>query len=649
MSSNKYLEAIKDNDLFRGIDLNSINFSYESKRLAEFKEGDLVYSSGDPSDSVYLILDGEVKLKLTNLKRLFYKNAKEFVGEREIISGTERNSSALANSNCTLYKIDSDILKKLLETSPDLRSRLKVDGDIPSDKPEPEVVVPESIKDKTTPILPVEPQKFDLNQFKDFETSSKQVVDIDNIKVSHYEQEPNLDDIIQQKYLQSDNKSLKTQLLDDPDDLGNWVITENIVDKSQPTQKKTNNDNEKIEVDEIISSQMNHESEVISHASSSTQAHNDLISDTGDLHLNAKNIIEFLLHKTYSQIGALYILSADKTHLEELYQTNESIYKGKKSLKDGITGIAAKEKKIKFAVSYAKDINFDPETDLPNEFTGETIMFIPFVDEKNEFIGIAQLGTNETVFTKTEENEIKDCAVKLTHLLKPVKKPVQKSSVKVGSYTDISKFAKFLLQDVKAPLLTVRHYSSILSRFDLSEEVQKVITLLSAQTTTVIDLVQSAIDYSEKNSKVKLETISFNEFMDQTLTFLSDYVESRNVKLFKKLGPDTMVKIDSRKFYVACFYISKFACDVMKSGGNIYFSSNIIDNTLLLTVKDENKTIQELDVDSLFNPNLFNDHGENIGLSLSIAKFIIESMNANMKLQFNNPGLLYQISIPVSS
>lgn len=649
MSSNKHLEAIKENDLFKGIDLNSINFSYENKRITEFKEGDLVYSSGESSDSVYLILEGEVKLKLSNLKRLFYKNAKEFVGEREIISGTERNSSALANSNCILYKIDADVLKNLLEISQDLRSRLKVDGDLVLEKPEPEVVVAESIKEKTTPVLPGETQKFDLNQFKDSETTSKTVVDIDNIKVSHYEQEPNLDEVIQQKYLQSDNKSLKTQLLDDPDDLSNWVITENNLEQSQSAKKNIHNDNEKIEVDEIITSSPSNESELKFSRNTSSNDDDNLISDTGDVHLNAKNIIEFLLHKTYSQIGALYMVSEDKTHLDEIYQTNESIYKGKKSLKDGLTGIVAKEKKIRFAVSFSKDINFDPETDLPNEFSGESIIFIPFVDSKNELVGIAQLGTNETVFTKTEENEIKDYAVKLTRLLKPVQKPVQKSSVKVSSSTDISQFAKFLLQDVKSPLLTVKHYSSILSRFDLSEEVQKVISLLSAQTNTVIDLIQGSIDYSDKNCKAKLETISFNDFMDQTLTILSDYVESRNVKLFKKLGPDTKVKIDSRKFYVACFYISKFACDVMKNGGNIYFSSELIDSTLHLTIKDENKTINEFDLNNLFNPNLFNDHGENIGLSLSIAKFIFESMNANIKLQFNNPGLLYQISIPVSS
>lgn len=649
MSSNKHLEVIKNNDLFKGIDLNSINFSFENKRLVELKEGDIIYSSGQPSDSIYLILDGEVKLKLTTLKRLFYKSGGEFVGEREIISGVERDSSALANSNCTLYKIDADFIKQLIEKSVDMRARLNFDGESAEAKAETDVFVPETIKDKTTPLLPIEPQKFDLNQFSDIESISKPVVDIDNLKVSHYEQEPDLDEVIQQKYIRSDNKSLKTQLLDDPDDLSNWVITESDIDKASTSQKQPILDNEKIEVDEIITAHPQNKLEATTPETTSNKPSNGFPVDSGDLNLNAKHIIEFLLNKTYSQVGALYLLSSDKQHLEEIYQTSESIYKGKKSVKDGITGIVAREKKIKFSASFQKDLNFDSEIDLPNEFSGETIIFIPFTDEQNELTAIAQLGTNETVFTKTEENELKDYAVKLAGLLKPGQKPIQKSSVKVSSTTDISHFAKFLLQDVKAPLLTVKHYSSILSRFDLSEEVKKVITLLSAQTSTVIDLIQGSIDYFEKNTKVKSETISFNEFLDQSLTVLSDYVESRNVKLFKKLGADARVKIDARKFYVACFYISKFACDIMKNGGNIYFSSEVNDNIVQLSIKDENKVIKETDLINLFDSNLQNDNSENIGLSLSMAKFIIESMKADIKLHFNSPGLVYQISIPVSS
>lgn len=642
MSSNKYLEAIKENDLFRGIDLNSINFSFDSKRIVELKEGDLVYSSGQPADFVYLILEGEVKLKLTTLKRLLFKRAKEFVGEQEIISGTERNSSALANSNCILYKLDADVLRNNLESSANLQSRLNTETETVTEKPATEFSIPLITPEKTAPVISAEPQKFDLNQFKDFEPDRKTVVDIDNIKVSHYHREPDLDDIIQEKYLKSDNQSLKSQLLDNTNDLGNWVITETNLDISSPAKKTSFHDNEKIEVDEVITPSGRRHTE-------STEQQNTLLPNTGDLQLNAKNIVEFLLQKTNSLVGAVYVVSSDKNYLEELYQTNESIYKGRKSLKSGITGAVAKDKKIRYAVSFKSDVNYDPETDLPNDFSGNTLIFVPFVDDKNELLAIAQFGNNETMFTKNEESDLKDYASKLAGLFRPDQMPVQKALIRTAMSTDISQFAKFLLNDVKAPLLTVRHYSSILSRFDLADEIKKVISLLSAQANKVIDLIQGTLDYAEKNTKVKMEAVNFNEFMEQSLSVLSEYVESRNVKLFKKLGMDARIKIDTRKFYVACFYISKFACDVMKSGSNIYFSSELNDNTLNLIIKDENKTVKESDVDNLFNPNLFNDSGENIGLSLAISKFIIEAMNANIKLQFNNPGLLYQISIPVSS
>lgn len=642
MSSNKYLEAIKENDLFRGIDLNSINFSFDSKRIVELKEGDLVYSSGQPADFVYLILEGEVKLKLTTLKRLLFKRAKEFVGEQEIISGTERNSSALANSNCILYKLDADVLRNNLESSANLQSRLNTETETVTEKPAAEFSIPLISPEKTAPVISAEPQKFDLNQFKDFEPDRKTVVDIDNIKVSHYHREPDLDDIIQEKYLKSDNQSLKSQLLDNTNDLGNWVITETNLDISSPAKKTSFHDNEKIEVDEVITPSGRKHTE-------STEQQNTLLPNTGDLQLNAKNIVEFLLQKTNSLVGAVYVVSSDKNYLEELYQTNESIYKGRKSLKSGIIGAVAKDKKIRYAVSFKNDVNYDPETDLPNDFSGNTLIFVPFVDDKNELLAIAQFGNNETMFTKNEESDLKDYASKLAGLFRPDQMPVQKALIRTAMSTDISQFAKFLLNDVKAPLLTVRHYSSILSRFDLADEIKKVISLLSAQANKVIDLIQGTLDYAEKNTKVKMEAVNFNEFMEQSLSVLSEYVESRNVKLFKKLGMDARIKIDTRKFYVACFYISKFACDVMKSGSNIYFSSELNDNTLNLIIKDENKTVKESDVDNLFNPNLFNDSGENIGLSLAISKFIIEAMNANIKLQFNNPGLLYQISIPVSS
>lgn len=86
----------------------------------------------------------------------------------------------------------------------------------------------------------------------------------------------------------------------------------------------------------------------------------------------------------------------------------------------------------------------------------------------------------------------KDFRAKLNEKTIATEKP------KVINSTGLTQIANFLMQDVKAPLLTVKHYSSILSRFDLSDEVKKVIKLLSSHTNSVIDFLQASIDFSEK-------------------------------------------------------------------------------------------------------------------------------------------------------
>ncbi|MDP2364685.1 MAG: GAF domain-containing sensor histidine kinase, partial [Ignavibacteria bacterium] len=361
----------------------------------------------------------------------------------------------------------------------------------------------------------------------------------------------------------------------------------------------------------------------------------------------AKQILEFLLHKINSDVGAIFLFSTESQMLEEIYQTNESIHKGKISIKRGITGLVAKEKEIRFAVSFLNDINYNQEADRPNGFLGETLIFIPLVDDKNNLLGLAQIGSNETMFTKAEEKNIKEHSNYCSKILQQSLNLIP--SIVLSSKSELNQISNFIMQDVKAPLLTVKHYSSILSRFDLPDEVKKVIASLSGQTNSIIDLLQASIDFSEKNTKNKLEVINFDDAMNHILIPLSEYVESRNVKLFKKLGCDAKVKIDTKKFSVANYYISRFACDVMKHGGNLYFSSHIEGANAVLTIKDENKFISVNHLEKVFDPAFNNDNDEIIGLSLAISKFIIESMKGLITVQLSDSGTIYLVSIPISS
>ena len=565
MNSNKTIESVKANDLFKGLDFDSLNIPFDAKNFIEFKEGDLIYSSGQPSDFAYLLIDGEVKIKLNAIKRLFFKSPNEFFGETEVLQNESRNSSAVANKDCLIYKIEENLFNKFhnessslsaaalpeekqesienpvippvaepinetanvdLPMEPEKVSLDTIDDTSPQYETteelnkfelpvEPEKVSLDNLVDNSPRFetteelnkfeLPAEPEKVNLNNLVDIRPKYETTIDLDKIEIPHYEQEPDLDAFIQKKYLENDNKSLKSKLIDDPDDMTNWVITEGSL--------------------ETVS-------------------------------------------ESYSESSTLRKSEAPNT--------------------------------ISSAANVKKDLSSE---------------------------SVSEFGFNKSSSTQiSSETE---------HTVS-------------SSISDLSQVSNFIIKDVKAPLLTIKHYSSILSRFDLPEEVKRVISLLSSQATSVIDLLQSSIDFSEKNTKTKLEAVGFNEVMDNNLTLLSDYVESRNVKLFKKLGEDVKIKIDTRKFYVACYYISRFACDMMKQGGNLYFSSQVDDAKVMLTIKDESKIEGNENEQKFFDPAYTGSNGENLGLSLAITKFIIESMNGSINLQPSDSGTSYLVSFPVS-
>ncbi|HEX7358738.1 MAG TPA: cyclic nucleotide-binding domain-containing protein [Ignavibacteriaceae bacterium] len=502
MNNHKTIDLIKSNDLFKNLDFDSLNFPYDENNFLEFKEGDLIYSSGQSSDNVFLLIDGEVKIKLNTIKRLFFKSPNEFFGEAEVLQKEPRNSSALANTNCMLYKIDENFVNKLFNDHSPIKVNLNPDGKIESTENNNDIKIIEQETESSETAFPesvVENEKssYDFNHPEDENNLQEDVLIDNNNTDPGYYPESETDYSLEEKYPDSNENNFNP-----------WEFN---------TSKETSN---------FIRTDLNPES----------------------------------------------VLNSATETLDDFESGN-------------------------------KEMNPEIEPDEINE-------------TENSY------SISEPTTQKFEQFEINSDA--------------------------LSKFAEFIMQDVKSPLLTIKHYSSILSRFDLSDEVKKVISLISSQTISVLDLLQASIDYSEKNTKTKLDEVSFNEVMNNNLIMLSDYVESRNVKLFKKIGEDAKVNIDVRKFYVACYYISRFACDMMKHGGKLFFSTKIENNSVVLNIKDENVIVTKEILDKVFDLTFVTANESYTGLSLAISKFLLEAMQIDLQLQTDGSGTNYIVSIPVS-
>lgn len=113
MTNQNYLKLVQNNLLFNSVSESFLKSFFKPKNLITIQEGSLIFSSGDESNEIYLILEGEVKIKFCDNRHISYKSNSDFVGEKEIIEKTKRVSFAIANTDCKLYRIDAEELNNL--------------------------------------------------------------------------------------------------------------------------------------------------------------------------------------------------------------------------------------------------------------------------------------------------------------------------------------------------------------------------------------------------------------------------------------------------------------------------------------------------------------------------------------------------------
>jgi CRP-like cAMP-binding protein len=101
------LRLLKSNTLFRGIPFSEVKPYFKPKNFFQVKEGETIYSLGSNAEEIFLIVEGEVKLKFSEPRRIEKKYILDFFGEAEVIDNCKRYSIAVANNNCILYRISS--------------------------------------------------------------------------------------------------------------------------------------------------------------------------------------------------------------------------------------------------------------------------------------------------------------------------------------------------------------------------------------------------------------------------------------------------------------------------------------------------------------------------------------------------------------
>lgn len=123
MSANKNLTELVENiALFKNFSKKDRKKICEMCKLIKFKEGQIIFNEGERDDSLYIILNGRVKILKSRTDKnilLAELNKGDFFGEMEILhpSRSGRTASAVASSDAELLKITKQEIDKAIKNS----------------------------------------------------------------------------------------------------------------------------------------------------------------------------------------------------------------------------------------------------------------------------------------------------------------------------------------------------------------------------------------------------------------------------------------------------------------------------------------------------------------------------------------------------
>jgi len=97
--------------------MNTLDLFADETEFTEFRAGETIFREGEPGDSMYVVLEGAVDVKVGD-EKFIVAGPGEILGEMALIDASARSATAVARNNCKLVPIDEKRFSTLVQQTP---------------------------------------------------------------------------------------------------------------------------------------------------------------------------------------------------------------------------------------------------------------------------------------------------------------------------------------------------------------------------------------------------------------------------------------------------------------------------------------------------------------------------------------------------
>lgn len=667
MPVTRTVRDIKNNKLFTGVKETLLNSLFDQKQIKEAREGEIIYRTGDASHSLYLIIKGEVRVKFPTVGYVSNKIFNDFFGEKEMAEETKRISTAMAFSRLIYYQIDKSDLHILFKKNSIVEENFKKSGEFKLPEPSLDTERKINFADRDKPIRF---RAFANEAKSDNETKSEKApppVQTQQLlpDLEQIDQSLDLDD----EFILEDNTELEMAL----EELSELAAQE----KFEPIESFQEEKEEAIpDIEEDTSKPP---TEIFELPVQSTEKFTNLIKSPTDeksfdqpfetgINREIVRRIFLALNRIFSGISMTELVKNTKRAIKDLTNSesadlifidekNSSMFRllshdGKMKneyfqITDGLTGSCAiKKAPINFDRP-TEDSLFNAKIDHPGPSRMKRILYFPVLSDVGETIAVVQTARDNKKFTEDELSYLMMISKQLETAIsrtKTLELLLNKEKLNSGK-----KLREIITKEIHIPLEIIDSYTRILHSKNLPSDTDDIIRMLQKQASSIIDLSDSILKVLLDEIVLEKNKIHFNEFIDDVLELLSEYCETKEVKLFKKIGDGALVDIDRAKLYTAIFQFIKTGVEDCRNDGKIYFSTEFIDETISISIQNEGKGVVVFPEGEILDYFYYNEKIKESEVHLLLAKKIITAHSGSVDVEgIKGVGSTFKISLPIA-
>jgi signal transduction histidine kinase len=649
---------IKNNKLFTDLKEAALSTFFDQKEIKEAREGEIIYRTGDQSNELYLIIKGEVRVKFPTSSYVANKSYNDFFGEKELVEETKRISSAMAFSKLIYYRIDKSALKNLIKKNPAIDENLKKFGEFKLPEVSFDADRKINITDRDKPI-----------RFRAFSSGNNWEEEPKTEKepppVQTQQLLPDLESI--EKSLEEENITVEDnieleQALEELKEIPNQEITE-IVESPPEEEALTTTTDQSI-------AELPDESKEKKKRSAKNKSEEEVQPQLIETGINREVVrrIFLALNRIYSSISITELVKNTKRAIKDLTSSESadlifideklsSMYRltshdGKTKneyfqLNEGLTGSCAIQKAPINFDRPTEDSRFNPKIDYPGSSRMKRILYFPVISDVGETIAVIQTARDNKKFSEDEVSYLTmiskqmETAISRTKTLESILNKEKLNSAK--------KLSEVLTKEIQIPVEIIDSYTKILSSKNLPPDTDDIIRMLQKQAASVIDLTDSILKVLTDEILLENNKIHFNEFIDDVLELLSEYCETKEVKLFKKIGDGAVVQIDRSKLYTAIFQFIKTSVADCRKAGKIYFSTELVGQTISISIQNEGKGAIVFPEGEILDYFYYKEKIKEDEVHLLLAKKIITAHAGSVVVEsVKGVGSTFLVTLPVS-